>query len=86
MVEVRRQIAEGALGEVKLLHATFGFRNEKVPERIAIPELGGGAILDIGVYVINLATMVFGEIPSRVQSTGTLLDTGVDETAAINLR
>ncbi len=86
MVELRRQIEEGLLGEVKHIHVAFGFRAEKVPDRLAQPELGGGAVLDLGVYCINLATMVFGEKPQRIQATGTLLDTGVDETVNMLLR
>lgn len=86
MMELKRQIAEGVLGEVKHVHATFGFRGDKIPDRLAQPELGGGAVLDLGIYCINLATMVFGEKPERIQASGSLLDTGVDETAAIILR
>jgi len=65
---------------------TFGFRRDQVPERLARPELGGGAVLDLGIYCINLATMVFGERPVRVQASGSCLETGVDETTAILLR
>ena len=84
-VELRKQIAEGCLGEVKHVDVTFGFRNEAIPDRLAQPDLGGGAVLDIGVYCINFATMVFNEHPVRIQSSGTLQDTGVDETTSVLL-
>ena len=87
MVEIRKQLADGVLGEVKHVHVTFGFRNAFIPERIAQPELGGGAALDLGVYCVNFASMVFGDDrPVRIQSSGTLQDTGVDETTSVILR
>ena len=85
-VKVRSLIAGGSIGDVMHLNASFGFRLEKMHDRLVKPELGGGAILDIGVYVINLALMVFGEKPTSVQSSGTLWETGVDETVAMTLR
>ncbi len=86
MAEIRKQIAEGVLGEVKHVHATFGFRNSFVPHRLAQPELGGGAVLDLGVYCINFSDMVFGERPEKILCSGTLQDTGVDETVSVILR
>ena len=86
MVELRKLISEGAIGEVKHAYANFGFRLEKMPARLSEPELGGGAVLDIGVYIINFATMVFGEKPETVQTSGWLMATGVDEFAAITLK
>ena len=86
MVELRKQILQGNIGEVKHVYANFGFRKEKIPERLTNPELGGGAILDIGVYVINFATMIFGEMPEMVQANGWLMSSGVDEFAAIILK
>ena len=46
------------------------------------PHLGGGALLDVGVYPISLASMVFGT-PSRISSMAHLGQTGVDEQAAM---
>ena len=40
MVELRKQIAEGAIGEVKYVNATFGFRRENLPARYTDPKLG----------------------------------------------
>jgi len=85
MVELRKQIAEGRVGEVKHVNVTFGFRNEGIPERLAQPDLGGGAVLDLGVYCINFVTMVYNERPVRVQSSGTVQVTGVDETTSVIL-
>ena len=46
VVELKKQIAEGAIGEVKYVHANFGFRLDNIPPRLIEPELGGGATLD----------------------------------------
>ena len=87
IVELRKQIADGAIGEVKTLIASFGFRIPKLADRLVKPELGGGAILDIGVYPIHFATMLFGEKPESIYVTGWLnSETGVDQYAAITLR
>lgn len=86
MAELRKQIAEGAIGEVKYVSAHFGFSGGSKVPRLSDPKLGGGAVLDVGVYVINLAMMVFGEKPESVQASGWLMPTGVDEFAAITLK
>ena len=83
MVKVRQLLAEGAIGEVGMLAADFGFRASFDPQsRLFDPHLGGGALLDVGVYPISLASMVFGT-PSRISSMAHLGQTGVDEQAAM---
>lgn len=86
MFEVRRLIAEGAIGDVKYMSATFGFPDGSKIKRLSDLELGGGAVLDVGVYPISLATMVFGEEPENTQTSGWLMSTGADEFAAITLK
>ena len=86
MFELRKQIAEGAIGEVKYVRADFGFNGGQDIKRLSDPELGGGAVLDVGVYPISLATMIFGEEPEMVQASGWLMPTGADEFAAITLK
>ena len=85
VVELRRQIAEGVIGEVKYIHANFGFQLDTIPPLLTEPELGGGAMLDIGIYPIDFATMIFGEKPECVRP-GWLASTGIDEFAAITLK
>lgn len=43
------------------------------------PELAGGALLDVGVYPLNFALMIFGGNVAKVSSVSTYTDTGVDE-------
>ncbi len=52
-------------------------------ERISQPELAGGALLDVGVYPLNFASMVFGNDIVRVESSVQKLGTGVDRTENI---
>ena len=85
LAHVRALLAEGAIGEPRLVEADFGFRAKLNPHsRLFDPKLGGGALLDVGVYPVALASMVFGS-PSRIVSMGHLGETGVDEQGAIIL-
>ena len=86
MVKVREIIASGAIGEVRMLKADFGFRIEVNPEgRLFNPQLGGGGLLDVGIYPISLAYMLFGA-PTEIKTFANLGSTGIDEEAAILFR
>jgi predicted dehydrogenase len=83
--QVLRWIAEGAIGEVRMLWASSGGRSRLNPaDRLFDPALGGGALLDIGVYALSLAQQVLGT-PERIQATGAIGETGVDEHEAMLL-
>ena len=78
-------VAKGAIGEPRMVHADFGFSAPYDPKgRLFDPALGGGSLLDVGVYPVALATRLFGE-PARIQSSAVLGKTGVDEQAAMIL-
>lgn len=88
VVELRRRIAQGSIGDVRFLRANFSFRRpqQRAKGRLTDPSLGGGAVLDVGVYTISLATMLFeGERPVRVYAQGSLLPSKVDDLAVITL-
>ena len=77
--EIIRRIQSGELGEIRYLQADFGFRPAFNPaSRLFAPELGGGALLDVGVYPVALAFLVLGA-PKQIVSHATLGATGVDE-------
>ena len=85
MKKLRELLASGAIGEARQLTADFGFRAEYQDEpRLFGPEFGGGALLDVGVYPVSLASMLFGP-PTRIVSTANLGATRVDEEAAMIL-
>lgn len=77
---VREQIRAGAIGEVTALHAAFGHKAAWNPQhRLLNPDLGGGALLDAGIYPISFASMVFGAQPKTIHSNVRIGSTGVDE-------
>ena len=88
IAEAVAMLQSGAIGHVTHVHSTFGFAAD-VPKahRLRNPELGGGAILDIGGYVMSSA-MLFGaemgqnDVPSLLEAHGTFDATGVDAEAA----
>jgi predicted dehydrogenase len=85
IVKVRELLAAGAIGEVRMITADFGYRSQFNPQSRAFdPHLGGGGLLDVGIYPISLASMILGE-PSRISSMAELGETGVDEQAAMIL-
>jgi predicted dehydrogenase len=72
---VLAKIREGAIGEVKLIRTTFCYRTEKIQGNTRFDQsLGGGAIMDIGCYCIDLARQITGEDPTNIQATGRLFD------------
>lgn len=80
IVQVRKWLEEGRIGEVKLVQAEFGFQSDWNPEgRLLNPQLGGGALLDAGIYPVSLASMIFGTEPEQIWSTVDIGSTGVDE-------
>ncbi|MFI7585642.1 Gfo/Idh/MocA family protein [Spongisporangium articulatum] len=82
MVELRRLLGEGVLGEVRALYADHGQWFASDPEhRLFAPDLGGGALLDLGVYPVSFASMVLGP-PAQVQAAATPAFTGVDLTTS----
>ncbi len=85
MQRVRELLADGVIGDVIQLIADFGFHNTFDPKhRLYDLALGGGALLDIGIYPVSMASMVLGT-PNRIQSMAFLGETGVDENAGIIL-
>jgi predicted dehydrogenase len=68
--ELGRILAEGRIGEVRLVEADFGFAARFDPEhRLFAPELAGGAMLDLGIYPVQLAHLVLGP-PDVVRAVG----------------
>ncbi|GMF13239.1 unnamed protein product [Phytophthora lilii] len=75
---VRKLLADNEIGEVRHVHAEIGYPFPKDEARLWNNELGGGGLLDIGIYPLAFVTMVFGTNPEKVSSAGTLNDGGVD--------
>jgi predicted dehydrogenase len=75
---IRQLLDDGVIGDVTTVIADHGQAIAVDPNhRLYRPELGGGALLDIGIYPVQLSSMVFGA-PARVTAVGGMTDTGVD--------
>lgn len=86
IAKVREWLADGRIGEPRMVNADFGFRAEVNPKgRLFCLDYGGGALLDVGVYTISFASMVFGEAPIRTAGFAHIGETGVDEQASMVL-
>lgn len=86
MAKLHELIGQGAVGELRMLAADFSIPTEFDPaNRYFSPQLGGGALLDRGVYPLSLAFDLFGR-PREVATQMTSSGTGVDEQQTILLR
>lgn len=80
IVELNDILKQGLIGDIKNLRADFGINRELDPEERKInPYLGGGALLDLGVYPVSFASMVYKRSPFKIHSSASIGKTGVDE-------
>ncbi|MBK8047060.1 MAG: Gfo/Idh/MocA family oxidoreductase [Anaerolineales bacterium] len=85
VAELRRLVADGAIGELRMVQADFGFRTGFDPAgRLFDPALGGGALLDVGIYPVSLAHMLLGR-PTRIMALAELSPNGIDTQTGILL-
>ena len=73
----RQLVEEGRVGRLRSIHATFSFFLADQTNVRAIPELDGGALMDVGCYCVSGSRLIAGE-PERVLGEQTLGPTGVD--------
>ncbi|MFK2873041.1 Gfo/Idh/MocA family protein [Dyella lipolytica] len=86
VAEAKRVIASGEIGRVQQCHGDFGFAaNDASAHRLYDRDLGGGALLDVGIYPLSLAAYFLGAIDS-VTAVAQLGDTGVDMQTAFTLQ
>jgi len=79
-------LEEQRIGEPVLVEADFGFRAQPSAEnRLFRPELGGGSLLDLGIYPLQLCSLVLG-LPLSAVAEGVVGGTGVDEQVVAVLR
>ncbi|MDX3093485.1 Gfo/Idh/MocA family oxidoreductase [Streptomyces sp. ME01-24h] len=78
-------VADGAVGEVRSVHADFGLPGPFEPgHRLLDPALGGGALLDLGVYPVSFAHLLLGE-PDEIQAWAHLTEDGLDDNTGMLL-
>ena len=80
VVQTRKWLKEGRIGTPQMVYADFGFRTEYEEEsRLFDPAFGGGGLLDVGIYPVSFAAMVFGAVPNRIAAMAEIGPTGVDD-------
>ena len=79
--KAKEWIDSGLIGEIGEIQASFSFpQRDATPEgRMLNPELGGGALLDLGVYPLFAAQWLLGGQPERIETSAELTETGVDK-------
>lgn len=83
---VHELVRSGAIGRVRMLTGDFAYPIAHDPRSpMFAPELGGGALLDLGVYLVTLAHSLLGEAVS-VRANAQLTSTGVDEHSAYQMQ
>jgi predicted dehydrogenase len=86
VLRIRDLLRQNAIGEIRTVAADHGQRFAPDPaHRLYDPALGGGALLDLGIYPVSWASMVLGP-PSSVHATSDPAMTGVDAQTSIVLR
>jgi predicted dehydrogenase len=84
--KAKQLIADGKVGAIKYFYGEFGFKPaEPVAPRLYDPALGGGALLDIGVYPVFMALDLLGK-PDVIDAAMTPAHTGIDEQCVIRFQ
>jgi dihydrodiol dehydrogenase / D-xylose 1-dehydrogenase (NADP) len=81
---LKEELDKGTIGDVFQVIVSFGFEIAEV-DRVKLKELGGGTVLDLGVYCTQFAALVFGERPERIIAGGCLNEEGVDSSTSSTL-
>lgn len=80
---INQLLQQGVLGQVRFLYADHG---QKLPAerhpRLHLPELAGGALLDLGIYPISLSYLLFGK-PKTITARASFTSSGVDESTSV---
>ena len=72
---LRDELTSKSIGEVHTVLVNFGY-DLRHKQRLTDPAMGAGALLDVGCYTVQLATMIFNERPERICASGTLSEQG----------
>jgi len=81
--KMHEMIGQGLLGNIRSVLINFGFKPAPpIPPRLFDPTLGGGTLMDIGIYNVFMAMSILGK-PDIIEASMTPSSTGVDEQCAI---
>ena len=85
--EIIDWIKKGLIGEPKLIDASLGFNAPYEPEsRLWNPQLAGGSLLDVGIYPLTLAHLIYENNPENISALAELSPDGVDAHVSMSLQ
>lgn len=85
-IRTKEMIEAGDIGMIQHIHASFGFKVEKpIEQRLWNPALGGGSLLDIGVYNVFIVQSLLGK-PQQLNAVAMFSETMVDKTCTVQFR
>ncbi len=84
--QVCEWVANGEIGEIRVIQGFFGFTLDQEGDIRFAPSLGGGSLWDVGSYPVSFARTVIGADPVEVEAQQVLSDSGVDLTFAGQMR
>lgn len=85
-IKTKQMVAAGLLGDIRSVLINFGFKPvAPVNPRLFEPEMGGGTMMDIGIYNVFMAMSLLGK-PDHIDAVMTPASTGVDEQCAVLFR
>lgn len=85
--KVKEWVDQNLIGDIRIITADFGFRSSISEEgRLFNRQLGGGSLMDVGIYPISFASMFFGTQPEEITCAAHMGETGVDEQIGIVLK
>lgn len=76
--KIREIVRSGTIGKIRLIQAGFTFTLSNPDDIRLAPDLGGGALYDLGCYCINIQRLLVGREPSSVQAICQMSKSGVD--------
>jgi predicted dehydrogenase len=81
ILELQQLLADGVIGQVRTVKADFSIDGlgMNTEHRLRNKALAGGSLLDLGIYPITFADIIFGAQPTRIQSSAVIGDTEVDD-------
>lgn len=83
---IKEWVKEGKIGEPSFISANMFFEVKPDQKRLLKPDLGGGALLDIGVYSLNFITDILGRQPDVIEGSAIFTEEGVDETFSMIMK
>ncbi len=84
--KIKKIISQGEIGNILSLSGSFEVKsNTGIDGRHLNNRLGGGALLDVGIYPISIACYLLNELPKHITGTADIGETGVDESSTYSL-